>query len=86
MISNGYRKGLTDSVHNFSRELIAKGLKPPANYLCGRPIPTNSRCDAEGHAVGWGGGDIDFSRHRFIIRATDENLPAARVILYPATD
>lgn len=36
----GYRKGLTDSVHNFSRELIAEGLKPPANYLCGRPIPT----------------------------------------------
>jgi len=51
VISNGYRKGLTDSVHNFSRELIAKGLKPPANYLCGRPIPTNSRRDAEGPAV-----------------------------------
>jgi len=48
VISNGYRRGLTDSVHNFSRELIAKGLKPPANYLCGRPIPTNSRRDVEG--------------------------------------
>ncbi|KAL4097841.1 hypothetical protein QTP88_022548 [Uroleucon formosanum] len=47
----GYRKGLTDSVHNFSRELIAEGLKPPANYLCGRPIPTNSRRDAEGPAT-----------------------------------
>lgn len=36
VISNGYREGLTDSVHNFSRELIAKSLKPLANYLCGR--------------------------------------------------
>jgi len=54
----GYRKGLTDSVHNFSRELIAEGLKPPANYLCGRPIPTNSRRDAEepAAAVSMGGG------------------------------
>lgn len=79
VISSGYRKGLTNSVHNFSRELIAKGLKPLANYLCRRPIPTNSRHNAEWHGV-LGGEYRFFASQIYYLRDRRMSLPRERTV------